>query len=183
MTAMDKIETRLFINGEFAESKSGKTFNLTNPSTEEKFVSVYEAGEEDVDLAVDAAERAFPAWRDLDSFSKGDCFLKLAELVNRDREELKYLDAVSMGQSTGTSDGDVNGTIASLKYTAGLAHTMHGQTSLHSPGFLNITLRQPYGVCAAIIPWNVPLLMFTAKFCPCLAAGNTLVLNLRKRHR
>jgi aldehyde dehydrogenase (NAD+) len=92
------IETRLFINGEFVPSKSGKTFDIFNPATEKITASPYEAGAEDVDLAVEAAKAAFPAWSDMGGFGRSSFFYKLADLLEKNNTELAKLDAVSMGR-------------------------------------------------------------------------------------
>src|ERR1700761_9258285 len=94
---MSALETRLFINGEFVHSISGKTFPIYNPATEEKVADVFEADAADVDVAVTAAEKAFPAWRDLSASDRINKCLKFAELIERDELELAALDAQSVG--------------------------------------------------------------------------------------
>lgn len=170
------IETRLFIDGEFVEARSGKRFPLYNPATEEKIVDVAEADKEDVDIAVRAASRAFPGWRDKSASEREELFLKLAALVDRDRKEIALLEAQSMGIPTREYDNYIKGAVNGIRYAAGLVHGVHGETSLNTPGYLNITLRQPYGVCAAIYPWNVPVIMFFGKLVPCVVAGNCIVM-------
>jgi aldehyde dehydrogenase (NAD+) len=91
------IETRLFINGEFVASKAGKTFDVINPATEQVTASVYEAGAADVDLAVEAAKAAFPAWSETSCFARAHLFYKLADLLDGARSDLVKLEAVSMG--------------------------------------------------------------------------------------
>ena len=92
------IEDRLFINGKFVASKSGKKFNITNPNNEKFAASVYEAGAEDVDEAVKAAKTAFPAWSALSASDRQDYILKLADAIERNLEEIGYLEAISMGK-------------------------------------------------------------------------------------
>src|SRR5438045_4195001 len=93
-----KIETRLFIDGKFVDSHSGKKFPLYNPTTEQIVVEVNEADGVDVDEAVAAAKRAFPAWVKSPPHYKAALLKKLAELIRRDVDELGYLEAVSMGR-------------------------------------------------------------------------------------
>jgi len=93
-----KIETRLFIDGKFVGGHSGKKFPLYNPATEELVVEVNEADEHDVDEAVVAAKKAFPAWSKSAPQYKAGLLRKLAELIRRDVDELGYLEAVSMGR-------------------------------------------------------------------------------------
>ena len=97
------IEGRLFINGEFVESKAGKTFDIINPATEKKAASVHEATVEDVDAAVAAAKAAFPAWSELSGGDRGDYLLKLADALAKRVDEMAYLDAISMGAPAHTS--------------------------------------------------------------------------------
>ena len=93
-----KIETRLFIDGKFVDGHSGKKFRLYNPTTEEVVAEVNEADEHDVDEAVAAAKKAFPAWSKSPPQYKTDLLKKLAELIRRDGDELGYLEAISMGR-------------------------------------------------------------------------------------
>jgi aldehyde dehydrogenase (NAD+) len=92
------IEDRLFINGEFVPSVSGKKFDLINPNTEKLSASVYEAGAEDVDLAVKAAQDAFPAWSALSAAERGGWLNKLADAIEKNIEEIGYLEAITMGK-------------------------------------------------------------------------------------
>lgn len=92
------IEDRLFINGEFVPSKSGKKFDVINPSTEKLAASVYEADADDVDIAVAAAKAAQPAWADLSANVRADYLFKLADAIDRNLATLSYLDAISMGK-------------------------------------------------------------------------------------
>ncbi|CAI0646951.1 unnamed protein product [Colletotrichum noveboracense] len=169
------IETRLFINGEFVPSRSGKTFDVYNPATEQKTASVFEADVEDVNDAVAAAKAAFPAWSDLAATERGAFLFKLADSMEKHFAEMSYLDAISMGKPV---DSDVVTAVAmsQLRYYAGKASDIQGDSSLNTPGMLNIVLRQPFGVCGAITPWNAPITMVVQKLGPALIAGNTLVL-------
>ncbi|KAJ0268023.1 hypothetical protein Brms1b_012388 [Colletotrichum noveboracense] len=166
------IETRLFINGEFVPSRSGKTFDVYNPATEQKTASVFEADVEDVNDAVAAAKAAFPAWSDLAATERGAFLFKLADSMEKHFAEMSYLDAISMGKPV---DSDAVA-MSQLRYYAGKASDIQGDSSLNTPGMLNIVLRQPFGVCGAITPWNAPITMVVQKLGPALIAGNTLVL-------
>ena len=174
--ASPRIETKLFINGEWVPGKAGKTFPLYNPSTEEKIADVCEADTEDVEIAFTGAERAFPAWRDLSMTDRIEICTKLAHLIERDRDEIAHLEAINMGLPISAYMGCILGAVGDIKHMAGLASDIHGETSLNTPGYVNFTLRQPFGVCAAIIPWNVPIIMWVGKVIPCVLAGNTIIL-------
>jgi hypothetical protein len=92
------IEDRLFINGEFVPSKSGKKFDIINPNDEKFAASVYEGGAEDVDEAVKAAQAAFPAWSALAASDRQGYLMKLADAIEKNLDEIGYLEAISMGK-------------------------------------------------------------------------------------
>ncbi|KAI1614977.1 aldehyde dehydrogenase [Exophiala viscosa] len=174
------IENRLFINGEFVPSISGKKFDIINPNTEKFAASVYEGGAEDVDVAVEAAKEALPAWSALGAAERGAWLNKLADAIEKNIDEIGYLDAISMGRPY---IGDAMAAYAGyfLRYFASKALDVHGESSLNTAGMVNVTFRQPYGVCGAIIPWNMPLLVLICKVGPALAGGNTLVLKTSEK--
>ncbi|OQV07455.1 hypothetical protein CLAIMM_11885 [Cladophialophora immunda] len=169
------IEDRLFINGEFVPSISGKKFDVYNPTTEKLAASVYEADVEDVDLAVNAAKEAFPAWSALSAAERISYLNRLADAIEANADELAYLEAITMGKPY-VDDFSVKLSVYNLRYFSGKALDVTGDSSLNTKDFVNITFRQPFGVCGAITPWNVPLLMLINKVGPALATGNTLVL-------
>ncbi|EXJ92204.1 hypothetical protein A1O3_00754 [Capronia epimyces CBS 606.96] len=169
------IEDRLFINGEFVPSISGKRFDIVNPATEKFAASVYEAGAEDVDVAVKAAQEAFPAWSALSAAERGGYLNKLADAIENNLDEIGYLEAISMGKPYVGDFLNAFG-VQFLRYFANKALDVAGDSSLNSANMVNLTFRQPFGVCGAIIPWNGPLLMLINKIGPALATGNTLVL-------
>ncbi|CAL5872509.1 uncharacterized protein PFLUO_LOCUS6773 [Penicillium psychrofluorescens] len=168
-------ETRLFINGKFTEASDGGKFDLTSPATGEKFVQVSEASEADTDAAVAAAKAAFPAWSALSPKARGVYFKKLATLIRESHDELAELEALSMGRPVSEY---IESSMAanSLDHYAEAGFQALGTSSLNTPGFVNMTLRQPYGVVAAIIPWNVPVMFLVNKAAPALMAGNTVVV-------
>lgn len=96
----DSIEDRLFINGEFVASVSGKKFDVINPATEKLSASIYEAGVEDVDKAVKAAQEAFPTWSELGADVRAGYLFKIADILEKNMLEATYLDAISMGMTT-----------------------------------------------------------------------------------
>jgi aldehyde dehydrogenase (NAD+) len=145
------IEDRLFINGEFVPSIAGKKFDVFNPTTEKVTASIYEALAEDVDVAVDAASAAFPAWSGLPASERGNYLNKLADEIIKAKDEIGYLDAVTMGKPI-LIDGIAIKMVAEfLRYCAGKAYDITGESSLSQPDYVNMTFRQPYGVCGAIV--------------------------------
>lgn len=171
----EKIETRLFINGKFVESSDGKTFPIKAPATRELIAEVHEASEQDTDSAVAAAKAAFPAWSALSPAERGVYLKKLAALLHESSDELARLEAVSMGRPI-SQYFDAHAAASAFEHYVEAGYEAQGTSSLNTPGFVNMTFKQPYGVVAAIIPWNVPLVFFANKVAPALAAGNTVVL-------
>ncbi|RSL40496.1 hypothetical protein CEP54_016105, partial [Fusarium duplospermum] len=170
-----KHEARLFINGEFSPASDGGTFPLNSPLTRETIALVSEATVEDTDRAVAAAKAASPAWAALSVHERGAYMNKLADLITDHEQELASVEAVSMGRPV-SSFWDAKAAVKKLQYFATAGWNGQGRTSLNTPGFVNLTLRQPFGVVAAIIPWNVPVYVFINKVAPAVAAGNIVVL-------
>ncbi|EEU35543.1 uncharacterized protein NECHADRAFT_55510 [Fusarium vanettenii 77-13-4] len=169
------VEAKLFINGQLVDASDKKTFQLKSPWTNEVVANVAEASINDTNAAVRAAEAAQPGWAKLSPKQRGEHLKKLAGLLREHGDELARLEALSMGRPIG---GYSDHLIAAnrFEYYAEAGYTILGKSSLNTPGYLNVTLRQPFGVVAAIIPWNVPLVAFSGKVGPALAAGNTVVL-------
>lgn len=138
-------------------------------------VIVHEASEQDTDKAVAAAKAAFPSWSALSPDKRAPYFKKLAALIRESNNELAALEAASMGKPLGDFF-DAFACAAKWDHFAEVGYTVQGTTSVQTPGFLNMTIRQPYGIVAAIIPWNVPLLFLANKLAPALIVGNTVVL-------
>jgi aldehyde dehydrogenase (NAD+) len=127
-----------------------------------------------VNATVDAAQAAFPAWSALSPQQRGVPLKKMGELVMSEKNELAHLDAISMGRPVSTYI-DSHYAATHFNYFAEAAYPQ-GHTSLNTPGFLNMSLRQPFGVVAIIIPWNAPLIFFSKKVAPAIAAGNCVVV-------
>lgn len=171
--------TQLLINGKFVNSSTGKTFDTFNPATEEKIASVQEATVEDVNSAVAAARRAFDhgPWRKMAASERGRLMYKLADLIEKNFDEIAALEALDNGKPFGFAKAaDINLVVKTIRYYAGWADKIHGQTiPIGGPHFC-YTKEEPVGVCAQIIPWNFPALMMAWKLGPALATGCTVVL-------
>lgn len=170
---------KLFINGEFVESKSQKTFDTYNPATGEVLASVYEAGAEDIDLAVKAARKAFDEgkWSKMSAASRSRLMYKLADLMEANAEELAQLETLDNGKPISeTSNADVPLAVEHMRYYAGWCTKIVGQTIPVSGPFFNYTRHEAVGVVGQIIPWNFPLLMAMWKLGAALATGCTVVL-------
>ncbi|HET8746336.1 MAG TPA: aldehyde dehydrogenase family protein [Ramlibacter sp.] len=168
---------QLFINGEFTDALSGETLPTLNPHDNSVIAEVAMAGREDVDRAVAAAQKAFPAWSRMPAAERGRILLKLADLIEQNTEELARLESLDTGHPLRDSRNlDVPRTAGCYRYFGGMADKFQGETIPVEAGFLNYTLREPVGVVGQVVPWNFPL-MFTAwKMAPALAAGNCIVI-------
>jgi acyl-CoA reductase-like NAD-dependent aldehyde dehydrogenase len=169
---------QLFIDGQWVDSESGKTFNTPNPATGETLAEIAEADKSDVDKAVTAARRAFEGkWSRLSARDRGRLLYKLSQLIEQHTAELAALETADNGKPIKESlYVDLPQVVENFEYFAGWATKIEGET-IPVPGkMFNYTLREPVGVCGQIIPWNFPLLMAAWKLAPALAAGNTVVL-------
>ncbi len=155
----------------------GKTFETINPTNEKPIISVCEATEKDVDTAVAAARAAFEgSWRQVTPSERGRLINKLADLMERDIDTLAAIEALDNGKAFTMAKVDTANAIGCLRYYAGWADKIHGQTIDTNPETLTYTRHEPVGVCGQIIPWNFPLLMWSWKIGPAVAAGNTVVM-------
>lgn len=169
--------TGLFINGEFVPSLQHKTFEVINPSTEEEICHVHEARADDVNAAVDAAYKAFHSeWSKCDPAIRAKHLLNLADLMEANKDTLAAIESMDNGKALPLAQGDVGLVINYLRYCAGWADKLSGKLIDTGSNYFNYIKREPIGVCGQIIPWNFPLLMWSWKIGPALAAGNTVVL-------
>ena len=171
--------TQHFINNEFVDSADGKTFDTINPATEKVLATVQSAGAKDVDNAVAAATKAFATWRDVSGPARRDMMLKLADLVEANKQQLAEWESLDNGKPISVArDVDVYMTIQHLRYYAGWADKgMQGKTiPVEDVNVFSMTVHEPIGVVGAIIPWNFPILMLAWKWAPLLACGCTCVL-------
>src|ERR687884_1533924 len=169
---------QLFIDGQWVDAESGKTFTTPNPATGQTLAEVAEGDKADIDKAVAAARRAFEGkWSKMSARDRGRLLYKLAQLIEQNAKELAALETADNGKPIRESQYvDLPQVVENFEYFAGYATKIEGET-IPVPGqMFNYTLREPLGVCGQIIPWNFPLLMAAWKLAPALAAGNTVVL-------
>jgi aldehyde dehydrogenase (NAD+) len=170
---------KMYINGEFVESASGKTFDTPNPATGETLATVYEGDREDIDRAVKAAREAFERgpWSKMSAAERSRLMYKLADLMEEHKEELAQLETLDNGKPIReTANADVPLSIEHMRYYAGWCTKIVGQTIPVNGPFFNYTRHEPVGVVGQIIPWNFPLLMAMWKLGAALATGCTVVL-------
>jgi aldehyde dehydrogenase (NAD+) len=176
--ASSAFQTKLFIDGNFVDAVSGKTFPTYNPATGEEIVRVAEADKADVDLAVKAARRAFEnVWKYTDGSARRDLILRLADLIERNKEELATLESLDNGKPLNESlNVDLALSVKCFRYYAGWADKIQGKTCPVDGSHISLTKHEPVGVIGQIIPWNFPILMATWKLAPALALGCCIVL-------
>ncbi|XP_009403415.2 aldehyde dehydrogenase family 2 member C4 isoform X1 [Musa acuminata AAA Group] len=171
--------TKLFINGCFVDAVSGKTFETRDPRTGGVIADIAAGDKEDVDLAVNAAREAFDhgKWPRMSGFERGRIMMKYADLIDQHAEELAALECLDAGKLFLLNKIlDVPGASNMVRYYAGAADKIHGETLKMSGEFQGYTLREPIGVVGHIIPWNFPTIMFFFKVAPALAAGCTMIV-------
>jgi len=172
-----RLPRQLFIGGEWVEAVDGARLSVRNPFDDSEILTIAEARAADVDRAVAAARRAFPAWAALGASEHGRLLYKLVEKMEASFEELAELEALDTGHPIrDTRMLDVPRTLLNFRYFAGLADKLDGRQVPVEPGFLNVVKRQPVGVAGLIVPWNFPLMFCSWKLGPALAAGNTVVM-------
>lgn len=171
-----KFQTRLLIGGEWVDSLSGETIAVRNPYDGSVLCEIAAAGAADVDRAVEAAQKAFPAWAALSASERGRLLLKLADRIEAESEAFAMLEALDTGHPIRDCRIlDVPRTVLCYRYFGGMADKIEGTVVPVDAGFLNYVAREPIGVVGAIAPWNFPLMFTSWKLGPALAAGNTVV--------
>jgi acyl-CoA reductase-like NAD-dependent aldehyde dehydrogenase len=171
------IESRLFIGGEFVDAAGRGRIPVLNPHDNSLLAEVSEATAADIDRAVDAARKAFPAWKRTSAADRGKLLLRLADAIEGDAAYLAELESLDTGHPIhDTRMLDVPRTAATFRYFGGMADKVQGSVVPVETGFLNYVTREPLGVVGQIVPWNFPLMFTSWKMGPALAAGNTVVL-------
>src|ERR1700682_1895519 len=171
--------TKLLINGQWVNSTSGKTFPTINPHTGEVIPPGAEADAPDVDKAVSAARAAFEkgAWRKMSASQRGNLMYKLADLIEKNADDLAQLESLDNGKPYHVARAaDVALTVACYRYFAGWADKIQGKTIPVNGPYFCYTKHEPVGVVGQIIPWNFPFLMQGWKLGPALASGCTVVM-------
>jgi len=168
----------LFVGGELVPAVEGGTFTVTEPGNGSALAEVAEAGPEDARRAVDVAVRAFEEgpWPRTSATERGRVLLRASVLVRERLEELANIEARNVGKPIRDARDEIGIVADTLEYWGGAANKIFGETvPVQDPG-LDVTLREPVGVCALITPWNFPLVIATWKISPALACGNAIVV-------
>ena len=172
---------QLLIGGKWVESRSGKTFEVLNPADGKVIARVAEGCREDVNLAVEAARKAFEnsAWRRMTAAQRADLIWRLGDAIEANAEEMAIIETLDNGAPLqATRSITIATSVEKLRYYAGWATKLTGSTMevMQEGEFHAFTLREPVGVVGLIVPWNAPLLSAAGKIAPALAAGCTVVL-------
>lgn len=166
-----------FINGEFVAPVKGKYFDNVSPVDGKVFTKAARSSEEDVNLALDAAHAAFPAWSTTSATERSNMLLKIAQVMEDNFEYLATLETIDNGKPIREARAaDIPYCIDHFRYFAGVIRADEGTISEHDKDTVSIALHEPVGVVGEIIPWNFPLLMLAWKVAPALAAGCTAVV-------
>ncbi|MDN7023311.1 aldehyde dehydrogenase [Methanoculleus sp. FWC-SCC1] len=167
---------QMLIDGNRCDSCSGQTFAVRNPATGTVIDTVPLGGVEDIDRAVEAGTAAFEAWSTIPARERGRILFVAAQEVRRQNRSLGALLTAEQGKPLREAIDEINGFAYTLEYYHGIAASNHGEYA-NLPGYGHaLVSRVPLGVCAAIIPWNMPALIMGWKVGPALAAGNTMIL-------
>jgi aldehyde dehydrogenase (NAD+) len=165
------------IDGKLAPAVSGNTFSVINPATGKEIARAAAGGAADVDLAVASAKKAQKAWAKVAARERGRLVMECARKLNEHVEELGRLIAYETGKALRTESRVEAASVADmLMFFGGLGSELKGETIPLRPDNLAFTLREPVGVVAAIIPWNVPVMLMAGKIAPAIVAGNTVVV-------
>lgn len=184
---VDRIHPRTpSVASEFVDAQTDKCITSYNPSDESAIGTFQAATEPDVNIAVAAAKEAFKPggeWRSLTGAMRRDLMIKMADLVEENREELCMWEARDVGKPMAQCQQDVDGVIGSWRYYAGHADKLGGTTSNNSADneIFTYQSREPVGVCGQIIPWNFPMMMQAWKIAPAVCCGCTVVMKTSEK--
>lgn len=174
-------KNKTFIDGSWVDGTSGKTLQSINPATGEVIAEVQENSIEDVEKAIQSAKKSFYVtreWRDMDTQSRSDVLLKIADMIEEELEEIAKTESMDNGKPLREAEADVDDAIHCFRYYAGLIRTPQGGVYGVNTNFgpmHSYTVHEPVGVCGLITPWNFPFLMGIWKMAPALAAGNSII--------
>ncbi len=171
---MEKIQN--FIDGTFVEPQAGKYFDNIEPAKGEAYSQIPNSQKEDVELAVEAAKKAFPIWSNMSIEERGDWMMKVADGIKARMDEFVAAESRDNGKPIKLAEHvDIPRAVSNFKFFAtGIQHFASESHNMVGVG-INYTLRKPLGVVGCISPWNLPLYLFTWKIAPALAAGNCVV--------
>jgi betaine-aldehyde dehydrogenase len=171
-------DLRNFIGGQWTDESFGKRSELINPSTGEVFATAPISGEAEVDAAVSSAAAAFEEWRDATPAERSLALLRIADAIEARADQFVKAESENTGKPIAlTLSEEIPPMVDQIRFFAGAARMLEGLSAgEYMSGFTSMIRREPIGVCAAVTPWNYPMMMAVWKWAPALAAGNTMVL-------
>lgn len=165
----------MFINGKWIQTDD--KWQVTNPATGKVVYEVHAGGKHEIEMAIQAAEEAFPLWADTPAIQRADLMLEVVSLLKEEKERLATIITKEMGKPIRDAHGEVKMAIDYFRWFAEEARRIYGETVPHSASDKRmVIIRQPVGVVGAITPWNYPIAMIARKLAPALAAGCTAVV-------
>ncbi len=167
---------KMLIGGELVESKDGSWLESINPADESQLGRVPMGSAADMAAAVEAAEKAQPTWAALSMAQRAEYIHKLGDALITRTEEIARIESLDTGNTIGPMRRDVKTAVDRMRFAAGLAYEIKGETVPATPGNIHMTIRQPYGVIGRIIPFNHPIGFAASRIAPAIISGNTMVV-------
>ncbi|TDM02320.1 NAD-dependent succinate-semialdehyde dehydrogenase [Macrococcus carouselicus] len=174
--AVKQVHTQLFIDGKWVDGDDKETKEVTNPATGEVIAEVAQAGEAETKRAIEAAEKAYPAWRDMELKDRVKLLNKVADLLEENADYIAEVMTIEQGKPFKESQAESAGGADLFRWNAEESRRLYGELIPAPNDHKFEIVYQPIGVVGAITPWNFPAGMVTRKLAPALAAGNTVVL-------
>lgn len=166
-----------FIDGEWRSAISGGMFETYDPATGEIVASCANSDSHDVEIAVESAQRAFNKSRwAKDPLLRFRVLMEMASVLESNVSELASLDTRETGKPLNDAKGEIRASVDSLRYASSMARSVMGRSRVNRPDSLSMTVRDPVGIIAQIIPWNAPIILLVRDLAPALAAGNVVVV-------
>jgi betaine-aldehyde dehydrogenase len=167
-----------FIGGQWTDLSFDNRADIIDPSTGEVFATAPVSGTAEVDAAMTSAAEAFPSWRDATPSARSLALLRIADAIEARADEFVKAEAQNTGKPIGlTASEEIPPMVDQIRFFAGAARVLEARSAgEYMTGFTSFIRREPVGVCAAVTPWNYPMMMAVWKWAPALAAGNTMVL-------
>ncbi|MBK5473290.1 MULTISPECIES: aldehyde dehydrogenase family protein [Bacillus] len=171
------LDLKMYVNGEWRDSSDQEKRTIINPANGKGIAYAPEGTIEDAKYAIEVARTAFDSgiWSETSAAERASYLFKIADEIDKNMEELVYLETMDNGKTYREAEGDIGDAAACFRYYAGLITKPDGQTYHVADPMQAMVVREPVGVCGLIVPWNYPLLMSVWKIAPALAAGNTIV--------
>lgn len=168
---------KLYIDGEFVDGSAGEVVDNINPSTGKVLNQVPKATLDDLEQALDAANRAQKEWKNVPSAERAEYLFKISDLINEHKEEFAKIISTEVGKIHGQAIGEVEATAEYFKYYAGWARKYEGEiVPSDRPNENILVFKKPLGVVAGILPWNYPFFLIARKVAPALLTGNTAII-------